>query len=122
MNLEDASRLLLTLEGVRVERHTTKTQDFLRWLVGDVVIAWERPLSKKDAIATGVTSQVLAVHVADLGEKTAWLNEAPDTCFDSPHFAGYPAVLVNLDSADAQVLLEIADAAVERACSKTTKN
>ena len=114
MNLEDASQLLLRISGNRVERHVTKTQSFLRWRVGDSVIAWERPLSKKDADATGVSGEVLAINVSDVGEKQAWMQAAPQTCFDSPHFAGYPAVLIDLENADPQVLLEIAEAAADR--------
>ena len=114
MNLEDASQVMLRISGMRVERHITKTQSFLHWRVGDSVIAWERPLSKKDVAATGVSGEVLAIHVADLGEKQAWMQAAPQTCFDSPHFAGYPAVLIDLENADPQVLLEIAEAAADR--------
>jgi len=115
LNLDDASKLLLNIVGMRVELHTTKTQSYLRWLVGDAVVAWQRPLSKKDVAATGVAGDVIAVHVADIGEKAAWMIAAPATCFDSPHFSGYPAVLINLTTADPQVLFEIADATAERA-------
>ena len=128
MNLTEVSALLLGLDGVRVELHETKPATFNRWLVGDKAIAWHRPLSKKDtdalrsAAATGgrpvsqgiLAGEVLAMHVADLGEKQAWLEAAPDTCFDAPHFAKYPAVLIDLQNADPQVVLEIADACAER--------
>ena len=128
MNLSEASQLLLGISGVRVETHATRTSSFDRWLVGQHVIAWHRPLIKKDLNALELTARttgkelsagilagdVIAVQVADLGEKAAWILAAPRTCFDSPHFAGYPAVLIDLQKADPQVVLEIADAAADR--------
>jgi hypothetical protein len=35
------------------------------------------------------------------------MNAAPGVCFDSPHFANYPAVLVNLELADEQLVREL---------------
>jgi hypothetical protein len=35
--------------------------------------------------------------VADESEKAAWLAEASGSFFTTPHFEGYPAVLVRLD-------------------------
>lgn len=73
-------------------------------------VIWERPLSKKDLMALGDKAPkgaVLAIHTTDLTEKLAWIETEPVTCFDSPHFTGYPAVLVNLDTADPQVVFEL---------------
>jgi len=116
MNIDQASELLLSIDGMTRVLHTTKTATFDRWQVGDVVIAWHRPLNKKDLAALGARvsagvarGDVLAMHVTDLGEKQAWLQAAPGTCFDTPHFKNYPAVLINLEHADPQVLLEIAE-------------
>ncbi len=128
MNLSEASQLLLGISGMKVQLHETRSSSLNRWMIGEHVIAWHRPLSKKDVTAlerTALTSgeelsagirsgDVIAVYVADLGEKEAWILAAPRTCFDSPHFAGYPAVLIDLQRADPQVLLEIADAAADR--------
>lgn len=72
--------------------------------------AWERPLSKKDMAALGSAApkgEVLAIHTEDVPTKLAWIETEPATCFDSPHFASYPAVLVNLDTADEQVVFEL---------------
>lgn len=77
--------------------------------------AWQRPLSKKDMAALGSSApkgDVLAIHTEDVPTKLAWIQTEPATCFDSPHFSSYPAVLVNLDTADEQVVFELlADAA-----------
>jgi hypothetical protein len=35
--------------------------------------------------------------VPDVGAKEALLSDAPDVYFTTPHFNGYPAVLVRLD-------------------------
>ena len=77
-----------------------------KWQVGDKTAAWQRPLSKKDLAALGAdapTGEVLAVHVADVGVKTDWVSSHAE-CFDSPHFSGYPAVLVDLSKAKASTL------------------
>ena len=79
-------------------------------------VIWERPLSKKDLAAMGdraPTGAVLAIHTADITEKLAWIQTEPATCFESPHFVGYPAVLVNLDTADPQVVFELMASAAD---------
>ena len=84
--------------------------DRREWCVKGKAVAWERPLSKRDMAALGdaaPTGRVLAVHVPDVGHKKAWMNAAPAVCFDSPHFANYPAVLVDLELADEQVVREL---------------
>jgi hypothetical protein len=84
--------------------------DRREWCVKGKAVAWERPLSKKDMAALGDAApagRVLAVHLPDVGVKQAWINAAPGVCFDSPHFATYPAVLVNLELADEQLVREL---------------
>lgn len=85
------------------------------WHANGKTAAWERQLSKKDMIALGENAPkgaVLAIHTVDLPTKLAWIQTEPESCFDSPHFANYPAVLVNLHTADEQVVYELlADAA-----------
>ena len=75
---------------------------------------WERPLSKKDqAFLTAEGAQVppneviLGVRVDGLVEKEAVLAANPDFMFTTPHFNGYPAVLVRLDRVDEPQLREI---------------
>ena len=40
---------------------------------------------------------ILAARVTDLGVKQALLTDDPDVYFTTPHFNGYPAILVRLD-------------------------
>jgi hypothetical protein len=49
----------------------------------------------------------LVVFVSDLGEKEALLTGDPDTFFTTPHYDGYPVVLVNLDKIDQDELREL---------------
>ncbi|MEY3663249.1 MAG: hypothetical protein RI919_765 [Actinomycetota bacterium] len=57
--------------------------DRREWCVKGKAVAWERPLSKRDMAALG------------------------EAALDSPHFANYPAVLVDLELADEQLVREL---------------
>ncbi|HET9780102.1 MAG TPA: MmcQ/YjbR family DNA-binding protein [Propionibacteriaceae bacterium] len=49
----------------------------------------------------------LVVFVSDLGEKEALLTSNPDAFFTTPHYDGWPIVLVNLDVVDHDELREL---------------
>ena len=93
---EDVERLATALpQTVAASRH-----DQRGWSVREKTFAWERPLRRGDLEALGdaaPTGPVLAVRVPDLGAKEALLATDGDVCFTTPHFNGYPAVLVRLD-------------------------
>ena len=80
---------------------------------------WERPLSKKDRtqlteageIEVPPDEVILAARVEDLAEKEAVLAEHAGIAFTTPHFNGYPAVLVRLDRVDEPLLREIVTSA-----------
>jgi hypothetical protein len=70
------------------------------WRVKDRNLAWERPLRRADLEALGPAAPdgpVLAVRVADVGVKEALVADDPDVYFTTPHFDGYPAVLIRLE-------------------------
>jgi len=70
------------------------------WCVGDKMFAWERPLRPADIRALGARAPkgpILGVRVAHLLAKEAMLAARPAVCFTTPHFDGYPAVLIRLD-------------------------
>jgi hypothetical protein len=80
------------------------------WRVGGKLFAWERPLRKGDLAALGdaaPTGPVLAARVPDEGAKHALVADDPDVYFTTPHFDGYPAVLVRLDAIDRPDLAEL---------------
>jgi hypothetical protein len=72
------------------------------WRVGRKLLAWERPLRPSDRAALAANGSeppdgdVLGVRVADEGVKFALIAEEPEVYFTTPHFDGYPAVLVKL--------------------------
>ena len=80
------------------------------WRVKDKSLAWERPLRRSDLEALGPDAPdgpILAVRVADIGVKDALVADDPDVYFTTPHFNGYPAILVCLDRIDLAELREL---------------
>jgi len=70
------------------------------WKVGGKGFAWERPLRKTDLEALGDAAPegpILGVRVEHLVAKEALLADDPGVYFTTPHFKGYPAILVRLD-------------------------
>jgi hypothetical protein len=105
--VEDAARMAAGLPEVTVgERHGNRT-----WFVAGKAFAWERPFSKADIRRFGGETPpdgpILAVRVADLGEKEAILAANPGAFFTIPHFDGYAAVLIQLRRASAEALREV---------------
>ena len=69
------------------------------WRVHKKLIAWERPLRNADYDALGADApdgDILGARVSDEGVKFALIADDPDVYFTTPHFDGYPAVLVRL--------------------------
>jgi hypothetical protein len=106
VSLEDAAAMALELpEVTEGERHRYRT-----WSVAGKGFAWERPFSKADIRRFGDArppdGPILAVRVADLGEKEAVLAAQPKAFFTIPHFDGYPAVLIQLKTVTKRALRE----------------
>jgi hypothetical protein len=94
---DDVRRLALalpqTVEG-------SGREGMLSWSVKDKTFAWERPLRRGDLEALGDAAPqgpVLAARVPDLGAKEALVADDGGVYFTTPHFNGYPAILVRLD-------------------------
>jgi len=76
----------------------------------DKGFVWERPLRKSDLAALGSTAPsgpILGVRVPDVGAKDALIADDPGVYFTTPHFDGYPAILVQLDHIDVTELAEL---------------
>jgi hypothetical protein len=83
------------------------------WRVGKKMLAWERPLRPADLEAlTQIGAEppegdILAVRVSDEGVKFALIADEPGIYFTTPHFDGYPAVLVKLAEIEVPGLEEL---------------
>jgi hypothetical protein len=94
---DEVSRIALALPET-VEQ--ASGDGMLQWKVMDKAFAWERPLRRGDLEALGDAAPqgpILAARVPDLGAKEALLADDPEVYFTTPHFNGYPAVLVRLE-------------------------
>ena len=80
------------------------------WKVRDKGFVWERPLRRADLEALGDAAPdgpILGAQVPDLGAREALLADDPAVYFTTPHFDGYPAVLVRLERIDVDELTEL---------------
>lgn len=96
-------------------------EDGRQWRVKDKMFAWRRPLRKGDLEALGdaaPTGEILAARVPDLGAKEALLADDPSVYFTTPHFNGYPAILVRLEEIS---VLELEELLVEAWLSRAPK-
>jgi hypothetical protein len=95
------------------------------WTVKGKAFAWERPLRRSDREALGDAAPdgpILGARVEHVVAKEALLADDPDVYFTTPHFDGYPAILVRLERiavADLEELL--AEAWLARAPKRLAK-
>jgi hypothetical protein len=81
-----------------------------QWRVKDKLFVWERPLRKSDLAALGDAAPdgpILGARVEHLVAKEALLADDPELFFTTPHFDGYPAILVRLDRIGLEELREV---------------
>lgn len=103
---DDVRRLALALS----DTEETVSRGSAFWRVHGKGFVWERPLRKPDLAALGLDEQpgpVLGAKVDDEATKFALAENEPDVFFTTPHFDGYPSVLVWLDAVSLQRLGEI---------------
>jgi hypothetical protein len=107
---DDVRRIALALP--ETNEHTSHGN--ATWRVRDKGFVWERPLRRGDFEALGPNAPdgpIVGVHVEHQVAKEALLAAEPDVVFITPHFNGYPAVLVQLDRIDVERLEELIEEA-----------
>jgi hypothetical protein len=120
--LTDVRRIAL---GLPETSEQTSRDGNLHWAVKDKLVVWERPLRKSDLAALGDAAPegvILGIRVPDEGAKHALVAAQPDVFFTTPHFNGYPAVLVRLSEIPVAELEElIVEAWLDRAPKRLAK-
>ena len=92
---DDVRRLALALP----ETDERSSRGGFEWRVKEKGFVWERPLRKGDIEALGDAApdgDILGARVPDEGAKFALIADDPSVYFTTPHFNGYPAILVRL--------------------------
>ena len=93
---DDVRRIALALP----EASERVSRELRQWVVKDKLFVWERPLRRSDLRALGADAPdgpILGARVEHLVAKEALLADDPRVYFTTPHFDGYPAILVRLD-------------------------
>ena len=102
----DVRRIALALPGTS----ETTTHGNAAWVVNKKLVVWERPLRPADLAALGdgaPSGPILGVRTADLELKDALLASDPGVFFTTPHFDGYPALLVRLEKISTKRLKDV---------------
>lgn len=101
----DVRRIALSLpEANEVSKGTSQ------WKVKEKGFVWDRPLRRSDFEALGDSAPegpILGARVPDEVAKQALLADDPRVYFTTPHFDGYPAILVRLEEIPVDELEEL---------------
>ena len=103
---DDVRRIALALPAAS----EVTSRGLAQWRVKDKLFVWERPLRRSDLEALGDAAPdgpILGARVEHLVAKEAMLADDRDVFFTTPHFDGYPAVLVQLDRIGPEDLDEV---------------
>jgi hypothetical protein len=118
---DDVRRLALALP----ETSERESRGSSQWRVKDKLFVWERPLRKSDLEALGDSAPdgpILGARVEHLVAKEALVADPSGVYFTTPHFDGYPAILVQLDLIAVADLEEVTvEAWLARAPAKLAK-
>ena len=103
---DDVRRIALALPDTSEQ----SSRGLASWRVREKGFVWERTLRSADLRALGAaapTGPILGARVEHLGAKEALLADESSVYFTTPHFDGYPAILVRLDKITVPELEEL---------------
>jgi hypothetical protein len=103
---DDVRRLALAMP----ESEEVVSRGHAQWRVKDKLFVWERPLRRSDLEALGDAAPdgpILGARVEHEVAKQALIADDPDVFFTTPHFDGFPAILVQLERVSPTALDEI---------------
>src|SRR5690606_5905161 len=107
---------MATWEDVRrIALGLPETDEVLRWgdparRVRQKAFVCDGPVRRPDMAALGDAAPggpILGAYVPDVGAKEALIADDPEIYFTTPHFDGFPAVLVRLERIGADELEEL---------------
>ena len=93
---DDVARLALAMP----QAEERLSRGLRQWRVNAKLFVWERPLRRSDLEALGPAAPegpILGARVEHLVAKEALIADDPGVFFTTPHFDGFPAVLVRLE-------------------------
>jgi hypothetical protein len=103
---DDVRRIAIGLPEAEERESRGRSQ----WRVGEKLFVWERPLRSSDLRTLGDKAPegpILGARVEHLIAKEALLADESGVFFTTPHFDGYPAVLVRLEAISVDELHEV---------------
>jgi hypothetical protein len=103
---DDVGRIALAMP----EASERVSRDRRQWRVREKLFVWERPLRSREIEALGTAAPkgpILGARVEHLAAKEVLLASEPRVFFTTPHFDGYPAVLVRLERIGVEDLTEV---------------
>jgi hypothetical protein len=103
---DDVRRIALSLP----EASERSSRENAQWRVRDKLFVWERPLRGSDLKTLGARAPdgpILGARVEHEMAKQALIADDPDVFFTTPHFDGYPAILVQLEKISVEDLDEV---------------
>jgi hypothetical protein len=120
-SFDDVRRIALAMP----EASERVSRERRQWRVREKLFVWERPLRSREIEALGTAAPkgpILGARVEHLAAKEVLLASEPRMFFTTPHFDGYPAVLVRLERISVEDLTEvIVEAWLARAPARLAK-
>jgi len=113
-DVRDVRRIALSLVNVSTDQAETAFH------VGKTGIAWPYPERLHPKRARVPRLDIFVIRVANLDDKQALLEGEPDVFFTTPHYDGYPAIMVRLPEIGEIRLAELLMDAHAAAVAKST--